>query len=806
MQNSPAAHVGDTVRVRRERWSVVDTRSYDRCEIVTLAGLGPANKGVTLRVIRPFDLLEPIALRAHPKPIRPVLWRRACRALVAAQSPPGGLDTARQATIDLLPYQLEPALALVRGLGSRVLLADDVGLGKTIQAGLIISELRARGAADRVLVLTPLGLRDQWSRELERFGIESRVVDVAALRRRMATLPVGVNPWTTMPVAIASIDYIKRPEVLSDLLLCAWEAVVVDEAHGAVGGTDRHAAVAAITSRASFVVLVTATPHNGDREAFSSLCRMGSAGGDSLVVFRRTRRDVGLDLVRHIHTLSVRPNADEARMHALLVRFTRVMRDERGEGVVLALAVLHKRAFSSANSLARSVARRLGTLSSTPQDGLEQMPLPIGDPSGELCPDDDPPVWPSALALGDVRRERRLLRALAQAAAAAARRETKIEALKRLLRRVGEPAIVFTEYRDTLLHLQQQLDRPVAVLHGGMTRDERIVSLDRFTRGTGVVLLATDVAGQGLNLHHACRLVINLELPWNPMRLEQRIGRVDRIGQRREVHAFHLIARETGESAVLERLKTRIARGRTDIRMSDPLGDVEQVVARLVVGAPAPPRGHSEEVAGHCLEGAERVPAELAGTAAAEARRLAWSRLILRKGDPEALARLESRGPGMTGMRRWQTRSQLASTLILIWCVAYEDHWGRRVASTMAALAVRVPRGRLDVAAVLRRFDAELRQKIDVATGRWRQETASLHRSFVATRLSRARAIAGTTRSSAEGLFQAGLFDRRVELARAVMAAAEHDADIDQRARLENLERGLALIAVPAQLLLVLTP
>lgn len=255
------------MRVRRARWSVVDVRSYDRCELVTLAGLGPGNSGVTLRVIQPFDLLEPIDQRARPKPIRPTLWRRACRALVAAQSPPGGLETARQATIDLLPYQLEPALALVRGRGSRVLLADDVGLGKTIQAALIISELRARGAADRVLILTPPGLRDQWSRELgRRFEIDSRVVDVAALRRRMATMPVGVNPWTTIPVAVASIDYIKRPEVLADLLLCTWEVVVVDEAHNAVGGTDRHSAIAALASRASYVVLVSATPHSGDRD------------------------------------------------------------------------------------------------------------------------------------------------------------------------------------------------------------------------------------------------------------------------------------------------------------------------------------------------------------------------------------------------------------------------------------------------------------------------------------------------------------------------------------------------------------
>src|SRR5205823_15055244 len=124
-----------------------------------------------------------------------------------------------------------------------------------------------------------------------------------------------------------------------------------------------------------------------------------------------------------------------------------------------------------------------------------------------------------------------------------------------LLRRVARPAVVFTESRATLLHLQRQIGRPAALLHGGLTRDARTAALDDVVSGRRPLLLATDAAGEGLNLHHACRLVVNLELPWNPMRLEQRIGRVDRIGQRRTVHAIHLIARDTTEPRVLERLR-----------------------------------------------------------------------------------------------------------------------------------------------------------------------------------------------------------------------------------------------------------
>src|SRR2546430_6091553 len=105
-----------------------------------------------------------------------------------------------------------------------------------------------------------------------------------------------------------------------------------------------------------------------------------------------------------------------------------------------------------------------------------------------------------------------------------------------------------------------------------MTREERTASLEAFASGKRRILLATDAAGEGLNLHHACRVVINLELPWNPMRLEQRIGRVDRIGQPRVVHAWHLIAADTGETQILSRLEDRIARARDDIGAPDPLG------------------------------------------------------------------------------------------------------------------------------------------------------------------------------------------------------------------------------------------
>jgi ATP-dependent helicase HepA len=227
-------------------------------------------------------------------------WRNACRHLLADNRPPGGLEAALHARIDLLPHQLEPALAILRGLGSRVLLADEVGLGKTIQAGLVCAELLGRGAVDRVLVLTPAGLRGQWRDELlKRFSIRATTVD--APRCAGGRDPAGrLNPWSTNPIAIASIDYVKRPEVLPAVAACSWDLVIVDEAHGVGGDSDRYVAVNMLAARAAYVLLLTATPHSGDRRAFASLCGLGSLDADPLLVFRRSRKAVQIGVPQRV--------------------------------------------------------------------------------------------------------------------------------------------------------------------------------------------------------------------------------------------------------------------------------------------------------------------------------------------------------------------------------------------------------------------------------------------------------------------------------------------------------------------------
>lgn len=818
-----AVRVGDRVRVRRQRWRVSELRQYDTCTVLTLVGVGPSNRATERQVIAPFDLVEPLARSKRLGLVGPRRWRRAARALIAGDGPAAVLQAARSARIDLLPHQLEPVIAIVRGLASRVLIADEVGLGKTIQAGLIVAELSARGVAERVLIVTPAGLREQWAAELAgRFDIDAAVVDMRAVRQRAARFAVGVNPWRTVPIAIASVDYVKRPEVLPAVRSCPWDVVIVDEAHNVGPGSDRRDAVAALCGLAPYVILLTATPHSGDRQAFVSLCGLGARGGDPILAFRRSRREVVAGAGRRIHRLLVRPTAEEARMHRLLERFTRVVRAERGDDcreVWLTLATLHKRGLSSARSLERTIARRLAALPA--EAGHHQLGLPLDDGGGELDGSDEAPAWTSNL-LGDAATERGLLVALADAARGAARRETKLAALDRLLARlhaIGEPAIVFTEYRDTLLHVRDSLPCDCAVLHGGLGRNARRAELDDFLRGRRPILLATDAGGEGLNLHQACRVVVNLELPWNPMRLEQRIGRVDRIGQLRTVHAFHLIARHTEEMRLLDRLRARIARAREDIDVSDPLGSSdaagdEEAVARHVLGGGA---SEPTRIAGMdhlpdgrpASEGVTGSTLELRREAAIEHARLVGARALVGadRGPHESEA-----ATLVTLSRRSATRSALASRILVLTQRVIDDSCGRRVASHLTPVMVDLPRrllrkeATIGIGQILRDLGRLEPEAGDPALSRWTTDTVRAHGDFWATRLRREAAMARTAAAAPDQSFQPGLFDRRAN--RDHLAVTELRAEVagSLAQRLAAVERG-ATIEPPAEwTVLVLVP
>jgi superfamily II DNA or RNA helicase len=586
---------GDVVTIRDSRWRVASTVAYGATAVVQAIGCDGANRAERASFLLPFEPCTKVDA-TRPRVVSPRRWRHVARSFLAQATPFWwSLRAAAAADFDILPYQLEPALAMVRGDANRFLIADAVGLGKTVQASLMIAEIVERQMDAKAIVVCPAGLRDQWCGELSRrFGLRARVIDAASMTRVLRELPPHVNPWSIHTVAVTSIDYIKRPEVIRGLEGLVWDVVVFDEAHNLATHSDRAVAAALIAERARHVVLLTATPHSGDDESFARLCGLGEIGDqDRLLIFRRSRRDMGVHNRSCHRLIRVRPTAAERTMHDAILRYAAQIWKcaAASPGARLAASVLMRRACSSAASLARSVERRL-TLISVAHEGVEAQPRLPFDTGAPL---DGEPDWQLSFpGLADAADEYRQLESILQLARAAAAEESKVAALRRLLARIAEPVIVFTEYRDTLTRLANELGVFDALqLHGDLTHRDRAEALKQFTNGDSPLLLATDAGSEGLNLHQRCRCVINLELPWMPRRLEQRGGRVDRIGQSRRVHVLSLVAKATCEEDVLARLTMRALRVEQAMDLLSRSPSEERVAAMVLGGEPSTPASES---------------------------------------------------------------------------------------------------------------------------------------------------------------------------------------------------------------------
>ena len=640
---------GLRILVRGQSWTIVERTGFRDCDALRLSGAEAANRGATRTILLPFDRPKRLRRPASIEIMRPRRWLRALYRAAVDQKPFGGLSAAAASSIDFLPYQLEPALAMLRDGSTRMLIADAVGLGKTIQAGLILKELATEHESFRALVIAPAGLREQWAGELAaRFGISTIIATSTWLARRVAELPSDVHPWSLPGIYISSFDFIKRPEVLRPFEEdgIEWDTLVVDEAHAATLGTARREAVQAVALRARRVILLSATPHSGDSEEFRALCNIGNPASNPqpLLIFRRTRDDSGTAARRRTVLLPVRLSEAELRMHRIVEAYTSsVCAESRLRGDLqarLAAMVLRKRALSSASSLAISCRRRSALLRAGGEVSTEQqLPLPIFDE--EPLEDEEPATILAAPGLADATREQQWLATVVEAADEAAHDESKLRLLVRLLRRINEPAIVFTEYRDTLERMRRALSgtgRHISVLHGGMNTTERSAAQHEFN-SSGWLLLATDAAAEGLNLHHRCRMVIHFELPWSPARLEQRTGRVDRVGQTRVVHEVVLVANTTAERLVLAPLARRAIRAHTALPGRSGFFDVlteSRVAAAVMEAVPLEPTAADVDV------DSVSPPLELREEARQEALRLAelrtWRGLASHPGVPGGIA------------------------------------------------------------------------------------------------------------------------------------------------------------------------
>jgi superfamily II DNA or RNA helicase len=777
----PGVTPGAMVSVRGSRCQLEAVVAHADCRELHLRG------GRVL--LWPFD--RPIAVDERPRARTVGLWRWAAAIGAATADAVDPLaPRSRTGSARILPYQLAPAVAMAGG-AARVLLADEVGLGKTIQAGWIVSDLLAREYTARILVAVPAGLRRQWSGELSTwFDIHPIPIDARWLRRRVADLPADVSPWAAPGVYLGSMDFLKRLDVAGSLDAHVWDLLIVDEAHTAASPTDRHAALAAVAARARRVVTITATPYSGDTASFTSMAALGAAGGDPPpLMFRRSREDVGDPRRRRHRFATVRITRIEQRLQRLLERYTReVWRSAPGnaEGARLAVTILRKRALSSPAAAARSLRRRLDLLLSQEPAAMPRQ-LTLFDDDDDAA-DEVPEGALGAPGLADAALEHRWLAALIAAADAAAGADSKLRCLRRLLRRAGrEPVIVFTEYRDTLLQLAAALP-PSLQLHGGLNALDRAAVQARFNDAGGL-LLATDAAAEGLNLQRRCRVVVNYELPWNPARLEQRIGRVDRIGQDRAVHAITLVARDTAEDLVIANLARRLARVVATLGERDRLGAflTDARTAGIVIGGDEPGESEPTPVEPETMsrEPAVSDDARTAAERLEQSRAARWPRRLpnpdLRPPTPDLL---------VSTLRA--SLALAAGFVVAVQCSARTedgDVIASRVALVHAEHGVERPPSRAAARAMAANAIASLPDISatvpDVTV--WLEGVTRVHERSIDARLAREAALLG--RPVTHALVQPGLFDRRAVRAAEDLSKSDRAIQAEHQWRIAALER-----------------
>jgi len=510
-------------------------------------------------------------------------------------------------------YQLVPLLMALRQPRVRLLIADDVGLGKTIEAGLITKELLVRGKARRVLVLAPAHLLAQWQEALRRFfHLGFVVLSGSNLKRLARTLPPGANPWTMHDLVIASIDYAKQDGVRPQVLFQDWDLVLVDEAHMAArpptekgSQMERFRLVRELAKRVPHLLLATATPHNGYSESFYSLLEHLDLAGLGLFkngtldreaakkhVVQRRRRDVedwfrregkrSPFPEREAKEVAVEPSRTEVELFEAVRRYQAEVFDPDPAKVPqlgrwLALHLM-RRATSSAKALEISLMRRkaaLETLLAGSSQPTQEEAAALFDTAPERLLPEEAEVS-LELSLADqarVQAEKAYLEVLLQHLKRS-RRDSKLEALLELLKdplRLGQGRVlVFTRYKDTLAYLLerlgQALPQPVFGVHGEMSEREREEVLLAFAQKQQAVLVATDVFSEGLNLQHYAARLVHYDLPWNPNRLEQRNGRIDRFGQPEpKVHIRTLYYQRSFDVAVFKLLLQKAERIRQEL-------------------------------------------------------------------------------------------------------------------------------------------------------------------------------------------------------------------------------------------------
>jgi len=526
-----------------------------------------------------------------------------------------------------LPHQIHALSRAISGDRVRYLLADEVGLGKTIEAGLVMRELKLRGLVRRILVVSPKGIATQWVAEMQtHFNEQFQLVlgdDIGTLQRLAPGADHRSSAWSMFDQVIVSLDSVKPMDKrrgwtaervaeynrsrFEDLITAGWDLVIVDEAHRLGGSTDqvaRYKLGKGLAEAAPYVLLLSATPHQGKTDAFHRLMNlldddafpdMDSVSRERVApyVIRTEKRKAidadGKPLFKPRRT-QMAPVAWESRHHLqqlLYEAVTDYVREgynqalrEKKRHIGFLMILMQRLVVSSTRAIRTTLERRLAAL----KDGEQQASLRLAElengAEGSESPDDeiaelydmdgqellDELLKSHVSALqSEGSHVETLLEAAVRCEQAGpdAKAEALIEWIYKLQAEENEPdlkVLIFTEFVPTQQMLKEFLEArgiSVVTLNGSMAMEERGAAQDAF-RKSHRVLVSTDAGGEGLNLQFA-HVIINYDIPWNPMRLDQRIGRVDRIGQPKKVRAINFVFEDSVEFRVREVLEQKLS-------------------------------------------------------------------------------------------------------------------------------------------------------------------------------------------------------------------------------------------------------
>jgi ERCC4-related helicase len=561
MDNGAIA-TGARVRIRDAEWLVqrVD-RTSTGDQVLDVVGLSELVKDKEARFLRELEaenleLIDPAetTLRQDESPAFR-MSRLYMESLLRKRAPTDErLHVGHRAAMDPVPYQWEPALQALEQPRQRILIADATGLGKTLEAGILMSELIARGRGKRILVVALKSMMTQLQKELwSRFTIPLVRLDSRGIQRIRQRIPANQNPFYFYDKTIISIDTLKRgAEYRTYIEEASWDIVVVDEAQNAAKRGDspsqRHRLVDRLSHQCDTMIMLSATPHDGSPESFASLMNMldptAIANPEDYtrediegLFIRRFKGDIKHQvdtafLDRDVDVCEADATAREEAAYETLsgLNFTAI--DQEGSGDVLFKTTLEKALFSSPAACLETIENRMERLERKNEPAYQHDIQQLEHFAGQLHP----------IGPGQFSKYQRLL-ALIQDPQGGFDWDGS-DPQDRL--------VIFSERIETLRfleeHLRQDLDLPdgaIELLYGGMSDVDQQEVVEDFGKDEADVrlLLASDIAAEGINLHYLCHRLVHFDIPWSLMLFQQRNGRIDRYGQERRPQIRYMVTR-----------------------------------------------------------------------------------------------------------------------------------------------------------------------------------------------------------------------------------------------------------------------